>query len=281
MPKGRDDALKALLPPVDSPYNFHELNEAETKALEEALGDGFGERSALGSKPLPLPQNTRSGHKLESGLLKYSYFELDTSNDSGAEEYEDSEHPIWYTGPEGEPAPFEVFPLNFIPRRLQIYFDNQLDRFGKHVASFDPADLEWLAQRRLFEKPWYEFHAVQLLDWNERARVEGVDRKNVGIAILGNFSGELGRLVEQYYWRFRYEKAAITGVGARKGASLGGKLKSARDKARLSDWQRLASDIWSRNPNLSKLAVAGKIKKRLGETRTAKHIARYISKSTS
>jgi hypothetical protein len=48
----RDDTLQALLPPVGSPYSFDNLNEAETKALEEALGDvksNFG----IGSLAIP------------------------------------------------------------------------------------------------------------------------------------------------------------------------------------------------------------------------------------
>ena len=132
---------------------------------------------------------------------------------------------------------------------------------------------------RLFEKPWYEFHAVQLLDSIQWARVQAADSKMVHLATLvaSSWSGQLGRLVEQYYWRFRFEKAAITGVGARKGASRGGKIKSELDKARRSKWQELASDIWERHPGLSKTAVADQIERQLGKTLTAKHIARYIS----
>ena len=69
----RDDTLRALLPPVDSPYSFDNLSEAETKALEEALGDGFGDRDT-GIKPLPLPET------IKSGLLEYSYFDRGSKN---------------------------------------------------------------------------------------------------------------------------------------------------------------------------------------------------------
>jgi hypothetical protein len=153
MTKGRDDALKALLPPVGSPYSFYNLSEAETKALEEALGDGFGQRSALGSKQLPLPQKTESGQKIESGLLKISYFELDTSNGAATEKYEDGEHPIWYPGPVDQPAPFVFPPLGFNTRKLRIYFDNQLDRFERVARPCSCQTRQQLAMHRLFEKP--------------------------------------------------------------------------------------------------------------------------------
>jgi hypothetical protein len=304
--------LKALLPPVDSPYSFHNLSEAETKALEEALGDGFGVRSALGSKQLPLPQKTESGQKIESGLLKFSYFELDTSNGAATEKYEDSEHPIWYPGPEDQPAPSEVVPLSFIVRRLRLYFDNQLVRFRDHLAHEKPeyaslsrVELGNLAKYRLFEKPWYEFHALQLIEYikmtwldvfkppgqaasgapynSQDVTAEPPSREwiNFHILIISGWAGELGRLVEQYYWRFRFERDAVTGIGARKGASLGGKLKSESDKSLHAEWQQIASGIWGRRPNLTKRAVAEMIKNQLGEARTAKHIARYISRPKS
>jgi hypothetical protein len=98
-----------------------------------------------------------------------------------------------------------------------------------------------------------------------------VDSKLVHIATVGAscFSGELGRLVEQYYWRFRFEKAAITGVGARKGASRGGELKAKKMKEQQSRWQTLASDIWKRHPEWGKMAVAVHIKKQFGAARRA------------
>jgi hypothetical protein len=191
----------------------------------------------------------------------------------------------------GSTRPLRTAPLGFILRRLWLYFDNQFDRFANTLAREQPGntsltrlELENLAQYRMFEKPWYEFHAVQLINWIQDAHSDAVNKKeqiNLWSLILLSFSGELGRLVEQYYWRFRFEKAAVTGVGARKAASLGGKVKSEVHKAQQSVWQRRASDILGRNPKLSKLAVANLIKKQLGEARTARHIARYITRPNS
>ena len=300
MAKGRDDALLALLPPVGSPYSYDSLSEAETEALEEALGDGFGARGP-GSRPLSLPPET------DSGLLHHSFF-VPNLPESDQEEKSESDHkeecaPVesderfWYNVDEDEdqPAPFEVLPLDFNVRRLRLYFDNQLNRFREQLAREKPehaslsrGDLEPLARYRLYEKPWYEFHALELLEYIRLRRLDAVKRDAssrewvnfCGLMIL-SFSGQLGRLVEQYYWRFRFEKAAVTGIGARKGASLSGKLKSERDKALQADWQRRASDIWGRRPNWSKTAVAAEIKKQTGGKQSAKHIARYISQPTS
>lgn len=103
----RDDTPRALLPPVGSHYSFDSLSEAETKALEEALGDGFGDRGAVGSRPLRLPP------EIKSGLLQYSFFVPSYLSQSGHDEkygYEESDDLFWMTGPEDQPAPFERLP---------------------------------------------------------------------------------------------------------------------------------------------------------------------------
>lgn len=155
----RDDTLRALLPPAGSPYSFDNLSEAETKALEEALGDGFGDRDT-GIKPLPLPET------IKSGLLEYSYFEL------GFEEWPDFLRPAI-------DATFRstqryLVPLNFDVGRLLLYFHNQWNRFSTHVASdktkyaaLDEIDPVNVALDRLFEKPWYELHACFLCNYHE------------------------------------------------------------------------------------------------------------------
>ena len=274
MPQGRDDKLLALLPPKGSPYSFDNLSEAETVALEAAFGDGFGDVSAIDSRPLPLP------HEIRSGLLEHFFFVR------GSSEYDPEEYPDeFWTEDDDRPSPTVSFPLGFVLRRLRLYFGNQMDRFCAHLISEQPDypltdrwHLEQLASYRLYMKPWYEFHAVQFIDWIESAQRDVVRKKRprLGAVIISSFSGELGRLVEQYYWRFRFEGAAITGVGARRGASAGGKARAALHVAKRAVWQRLGLEIWVRRPSLSKIVVAEAIRKQLGEARTAKHIARFI-----
>jgi hypothetical protein len=113
-----------------------------------------------------------------------------------------------------------------------------------------------------------------LLDWIEKPELLG--KTNPPVWLTSAFAGTLGRLVEQYYWRFRFEKAAVTGIGARAGASMGGKAKARLHEAEHSAWQNEAAEIWSRRPNLQKAAVAQLIKKQLSAPQTAKHIARFI-----
>ena len=131
--------------------------------------------------------------------------------------------------------------------------------------------LEERAMNQLYKKAWYEAHALQLLNFTECSKPRlGLLCSNVTCA------GQLGRLVEQYCWRFRFEPDAMTGAGARKGASAGGRAKAILHRAQHSKWQKAASEIWARHPEWKKMPVARQIKKNLGEVRSAKHIARYI-----
>jgi hypothetical protein len=273
---GRDSTLLGWLPKEDSPYSFNSLDKSETAALEAALGDGFGDIGSPGFEPSELPG------EVDTGLLRYSFF-VPSENDA-----EEHQQPFWHTVGD-RPAAFESFPLGFVRRRLRLYFLNQLNRFCKHFvgaeaeyASLEREEIEALASYRLFEKPWYEYHAVQFLDWIENVQPGGRQRSDVSPALersalspvlISSFSGQLGRLVEQYYWRFRFEKALVR---IRTGASEGGKAKSQLSKAKQTAWRSLASQIWKRRPELSGIAVAEAVKKQLNTAQSAKHIVRYI-----
>ena len=211
---GRDDRLRVLLPTMDSEYSLDNLSQAETDAVEAAFGDGFGDVGAVGYVPMPPPPEVRSG------LIRHSFFVRGTS------EYDHHENPDeFWDWDDDRPPPSESFPLGFVLRRLRLYFENQVDRFCARLreepgyASVQRGVLEELAARHLYEKSWYEYHAVQLLDWIEKPDFLG--KSNAPVWLTSGFAGTLGRLVEQYYWRFRFEKAAVTGVGARAGASTG------------------------------------------------------------
>jgi hypothetical protein len=281
---GRDEKLVELLPLKDAAYDYNKLSQTEMDALVEALRDGFGEQFDPYRRPMPLPKEIKTQGLLEHPFycrpeLYYNEQEWDGafwSSDNG----------------DDAPAPNEGFPLNFQPRRLRIYFQNQFERFCKKilreggiegVKELDTGGGDWvfdyLALERLYEKPWYEFHALQFLDWMENEDI----LKRPGLALLVNTrcAGQLGRLVEQYYWRFRFEAAAITGVGARKGASAGGRAKAVSHHTVRAAWQKKASEIWAHRPDLSKVAVAQKIRMKIGKGHTAKHIARYITRPSN
>ncbi len=272
MPESRDAVLRAILPTQDSEYSFNSLSEAETAALEEALCDGFGDVGADRYRPMPAPREVRSG------LIAHRFFVSDGS------EYDHEEYPDeFWDWRDDRPPPSEDFPLGFVIRRLRIYFANQLDRFCAQLIKDDPdygsldrEMLEEIAADRLYEKPWYEYHAIRFMQWMKPEMLEVGNHKTLPLIFASSWSGKLGRLVEQYYWKFRFEKAAMTGLSSRQGASTGGKAKARLHLAEHSAWQKEATDIWASRPELSKTAVAKAIKTRLRVRKTAKHIARFI-----
>jgi hypothetical protein len=268
------------LPSLDSPYDFHRLSQAETEALEEAFSDGFGQVTTKGARPQALPSG------INTGLLKHAFHHKSWLEDADDDDPDDA---FWETDSEEGLAPSDKLPINFIQRRLRMYFRNQLNRFCHRVISEDPLLANWercnvedLALDRLYEKPWYEVHAIQLFENMDELLKAGARRKSIaapGLAFLVScFAGELGRLIEQYYWRLRYEKAAITGLATRKGASAGGASKATLHQAQHLEWQNAASQVWERRSGLTKTAVSKIIRNQLGVPRTAKHIARYISR---
>lgn len=281
--------MRQLLPAVGAPYADNALSAEETAALEAALGDGFGDVGAVGSEPVPLPT------EIDTGLLKHSFHVRGASG----HDLEDLHEEFWdESQPEGKPGPFDAVPLHFVVRRLKTYFENQRDRFAHVLVVEQQTDelgsiTSWerpalgdyplladLARYRLYEKPWYEFHALELLN-SIGMLIETLQKmeKSGGLLLLAlaGLSGRLGRLIEQYYWRLKFEGAAKTGQRARQGASAGGLARAAQHRdAHAAIWQRLATQIWNRRPELSKIAVATAVKKHLRDSRSAKHIARFI-----
>jgi hypothetical protein len=274
MQRSSNDPLRDLLPTKESEYDFDRLSAAETDALEAALADGFGDVGATGYRPMPPPS------EIHTGLLRHRYFVSPNS------EYDPEEYPNefwdWRGHYEDQPPPASDFPLRFVIWRIRLYFANQLDRFCAQIIRDDPTYetverelLKELAADRLYEKPWYEFHALQLINWMD-PEIYGTSTKNLPFLFSSSWCGKLGRLVEQYYWKFRFERAAITGIGSRAGASSGGKAKAKLHKAERAKWQKEAAEIWTSRPKLTKAAVAKAIKARLGVSQSAKHIARFI-----
>ena len=269
----RDEKLWKLLPAIDAPYEYDSLSVAEMEALIETLSDSFGKPWVHGHEPLPL--------RLKSaGLLEHVYhpsknFEDQDAFLGGDENFLMGDGNFLMDDGNflmGDAPPYETFPLGFNPRRLLVYFQNQFNRFCSRADRDNIRDLgnlklvfsaQEVAALRLYRKPWYEFHALRFLDFIDLSPVQ--------------FAGQLGRLVEQYYWRFRFEKIAMTGVDARKGASAGGKPRAQALQPEHSAWQNAASEIWADRPKLTKIAVANIISKQIGGRRTAKHIARYIT----
>jgi hypothetical protein len=194
----RHKALWSVLPKMHDEYAYDKLSEVETRALLEALGDGFGTLTENATKSPP-PSNVKMG------LLNHPFFYAVPDYCDGTEE--EIADAFWNSPDDGRPAPYEFLPIQFNRNKLAIYFENQYLRFCTHLresrkdwATFQLSKDRWLfedmAGRLLYQKPWYEFHAVQLFLWTR-------PKQSVATQIATSFAGQLGRLVEQYYWRFR------------------------------------------------------------------------------
>ena len=268
----RDQKLWDMLPGKAEPYNSLRLSLTEFAALEEALDDGFGTRRAPGSSSIPLPKG------IDSGLPAHRFYVTAHPTEEPDPDDERNNWEFWGYGDyeSNSPPPSEYFPLNFHPNRLRIYFRNQLNRYCFHINKEDFDSLYDLVRdeailasygwEQFYEKPWYELYALQFLDFFE-------DRVGLAPTI---WAGQLGRLVEQYYWRFQYEQSAKTGLGARGGASAGGKVRALKKQKERARWQAAAEAIWSRNPGLDKSVVAARVRRDLRLTQTASNIARYL-----
>ena len=190
VPQKRDADLIALLPSKNSEYSFDRLNAIETAALEAALADGFRDFAADQRFPKSTPSN------VDAGLLRHSFYVREDSDYDPAE----YDHEFWSTSSD-VPPPSEFFPLGFRLNRLRLYFGNQLSRFRAHLllhgsegVPMDSRLVEAEAGRRIYEKPWYEFHALQFLDWIEEAKTQcNNDKlKTLGVLTTSSFSGQLG-----------------------------------------------------------------------------------------
>ena len=282
-----EQRLWEILPSKDDPYNPRRLSEREVIALEEALDDGFGKELGARTEAFSLPKD------VDPGLLRHQYhLKFPAKSTLGSDNDDDiGDWKFWSGSGDFAPAPWQRFPLGYNSIKLRIYFRSQFERFCRHFMSqelqrseADPVNeqdeiiISEFGLERLYEKPWYEIHALQLLDWLDFPRPVVLSDTTLAQRALPRFAGTLGRLVEQYYWRFQHEDAAVTGRGARSGASAGGKaLASIRQNERRA-WQVVANEVWARRPDLNIHAVAEVVKKRLRLNQTAKHIGRYIRK---
>ena len=314
MPRSPDDLVRAILPPIGDEYNPQRLSDAETKALEAAFQDGFGPVGAIDNstddsglcipaqEPAIRSAKSRKGgleieflpirrryvrnqppRELPQGLLSHPFVTDDRSTYC-PDEQDDDEFWDWN---DDEPPPSFYFPLGFAIRPLRLYFQNQFDRFcAAEIPGYVAEDREIAAQlagRRMYEKPWYEFNALQFIDFIE-ANLSGLEsgqtdkRARLSCLMVSSFSGRLGRLVEQYYWRFRFERAAQTGIMIHSSATNGGMARARLPKPQLAEWRAAALEVWRSSPTLSKTAVSEVVKKKLRVSQTAKHIARFIKR---
>src|SRR5262249_41988387 len=120
---------------------------------------------------------------------------------------------------------------------------------------------------KTYSKAWYEYHVNQHFYFFDESVLtltrHAEQRLGLGLALMmiTNFLGTLGRLVEQYYWKFLLEKAAIRGLRISESAKSGGLRLASMRKREHAAWQAAARLVWQKHPTSSKMTVASIVKK--------------------
>jgi hypothetical protein len=271
-------------------YDPSVLSEEEKERFLAALEDGFGyysRREHLGEAALP--------GEVEPGLLTHrAHYDKNCRYEEG-EFWEESDG-------DSPPGLFEQCPINFQLPAIRKYFQEQKAAYLAYAKSPDdytrcdglkPEERssweehwdERIYSQVLYEtysKPWYEYHInehIYFLDESVamlgRSAKQG-QKLGLDVMLILNFSGKLGRLVEQYYWKFLHEKAAIRGVKISESAKSGGLRLASMRKLEHTAWQAEARLIWQERPTSSKMTVASIVKRRLKIDRSVKHISRVL-----
>jgi hypothetical protein len=229
---------------------------------------------------------------VKAGLLKHPvYYDLNTDYDAETGEF-------WQDFGEDQPLGlFAQLPINFVFLKVAKFFAEQSSAYLKYAKSDEDLEFEKrlgpeflevcdeLIWKRVlaetYSKPWYEYHIISKI------------RSLIGVAYPGpvfgpapsmkpleiiKSSAQLGRLVEQYYWKFLLEKSAIRGEKVTQGAKSGGHANASILKQDHARWQTAARAVWREHPAFSKTAVASIVKKRLKLDRSPKHIARVLKR---
>src|SRR5262245_12473381 len=279
------------------PYNPTVLSEEEKERFLAALGDGFGySHRSQHLEELALPA------EVEPGLLKhraYYYKDRRTEYFGEVEEGEVEEEEFWEESDgDSPPGLFEQCPIGFHLPAIRKYFQEQKDAylaFAKAQNDYTwlddltpEAKSNWVGEiyhRALYEtysKAWYEFHINEHLYFLDesidvlRRHAEQNVKLRLSCAFINDCSGQLSRLIEQYYWKFLLEKAAIRGIKISESAKSGGLVLASRRKYEHASWQAAARLVWQERPTSSKLTVASIVKKRLKVERSVKHISRVL-----
>jgi hypothetical protein len=268
--------MKARLSPAYDPYV---LSEEEKSRFKAALGDGFGSVQLGPLIEEEFPPN------LETGLLDHKVYRANVLNSD-----------FEYDSVSQVERQLETCPINFTLGRVQPYFREQRKIFLEHVRSLkkykEPKDLSLMERepwddfvyfhfsRKHYTKSWYE----QFINWrfkkiDQILRMQEYDYDLPWMLFLVWHSGVVGRLIEQYYWKFFHERNAITGSKISRGGVRGAALTAGKLKPKHEKWRREAEAIWANKPRLSKIAVARSLITRLKlHDYTERHVARVLVK---
>jgi hypothetical protein len=159
-----------------------------------------------------------------------------------------------------------------------VYITSRADfDFGKQYG-YDFERVFQQALDKIYSKAWYEYHINEQFELIDKFVRDSDTKTELRISRIFTCSGRLGRLVEQYYWKFFIEKSAISGEKISKSAKSGGHIRASKQKRVHEGWQHAASSVWKENPTRSKMTVATIIKQRLRLTLSAKHISRVLKR---
>ncbi len=184
-------------------------------------------------------------------------------------------------------------PVRFDLSAIRTYFEEQKTAYLAHAKSLDDYTYlnEWeldkyvysQALSKTYSKAWYEFHINEAIDFvTSKVSVIGNSEKGgerlVYLRSIIEYSARAGRLVEQYYWKFIFEKKAIAGTKLSKGGKAGAALTAAKAKEEHARWQAEADRIWKADPSKTKAVVAKSVKRRLKIDQGIKQIVRVLKR---
>ncbi len=272
-------------------YDPSVLSGEEKQRFLAALGDGFGylhRNQYLDEAALP--------REVETGLLTHRAYH---SKDDPSKYWDHDEDEFWdESDGDSPPGLFEQCPISFQLPAIRKYFQEQKATYLAYVKSHN--DYSWLDNlkpeeksnwdqriydRVLYEtysKAWYEYHVNQQIYFLDESigmlgrAIEQNQKIGLDVMLIQNFAGTLGRLVEQYYWKFLHEKAAIRGVKISESAKTGGRHRAAKHKHEHAAWRAAARLVRQERPASSTMTVASIVKQRLKIDRSVKHISRVL-----
>jgi hypothetical protein len=275
------------LPEKYDPWAF---SKEEKERFISALMDGFyrPDPDAIELEELELPAGVRAG------LLTHRVY-YDTNTEYDGDETEE----FWQDFDEKLPAGFFAqLPLNFSFLSLAVFFIKQESAYRNYIKT----DKDWEFEKRLgpkfsgmwdahvlrtralaetYSKPWYEYHILEKFKSLMAVAYPGETfgpAPNMKPLVIIETSAQLGRLIEQYYWKFVLEKSAIRGEKISQSAKSGGHLRASMLKHDHARWQSAADEVWQQYPKSHKTTVASIVKKRLKLAKSEKHISRVLTR---
>jgi hypothetical protein len=286
--------------PGSSTYDPSVLSEEEKTRFQKALGDGFGHinRWDLAEESLPAD--------LDPGLLEHQIYHDGTL----------AKRPKFWESRPNSVGYYTQCPINWEFWALEKYFAEQKAAYLAHLKSLDDytcpddqmseaelaaaylRDVETVdgytwpvdpiteedriyikALNQTYSKVWYEFHI------NSRMGpiymlIRSYPTEPAPLQVFYRctyYFGSLGRLIEQYYWKFSIEKAAIRGSVVLNGAKSGAARRASVFKDEHARWQEEADKIWKEDPSKLKKAVASAVKDGLHLDQTIGQIMRVLN----